>query len=83
MNILFQPITKVPEDPELEEIPDYGDHMTWEDFAECVACGAFINYDGHANLATATQCSKVAFSPSDVGNYKIPAWVTHVVWYNR
>jgi hypothetical protein len=67
----------------MEPIPDYGDHMTWEHFVECVESGGFIDYDGHGDLATATECSNITISPSRVQSFKKPAWATHVVWYNR
>jgi hypothetical protein len=71
--------------PKFEPIPDYGDHMTWEHFKECVDSGGFIDYDGYGDLATADQCSNVTISPSKLsdGKWKRPEWATHVVWYNR
>jgi hypothetical protein len=73
-------------EPEWEPIPDYGDHMTWEDFVSAVKTGGFIDYDGHGNLATATECSDKNIVPSQItrpSGYKKPAWCSHVVWYNR
>lgn len=72
--------------PKFEPIPDYGDHMTWEHFAEAVEDGSFIDYDGYGDLATADQCSDITVSPSKLAkgsNWKKPAWASHVVWYNR
>lgn len=68
----------------LEPLSDYGDHMTIEDFKNCVSCGAFIPDDGSANLATNTEelvSGGVPFKLIMEGNYdKI---FTHVMWYNR
>lgn len=72
-----------------ESIPDYGHHMTWADFVDCVASGSFIDYDGSGVLATATQCTDIDISPSDVelddNDQADPpyTWVTHIVWFNR
>jgi hypothetical protein len=72
--------------PKFEPIPDYGDHMTWDDFVGAVRTGGFIDYDGHGNLATATECSDKNIVPSQItrpSGYNKPSWVTHVVWYNK
>ena len=66
-----------------EPIPNYGDHMTWQAFLECVESKVFLDYDGHGDLATATQCSNRTISPSQVKDFKKPDWCTHVVWYNK
>lgn len=66
-----------------KEVPDYGDHMTLEEFRENVECGGFIDYDGFGHLATATQESDVRIYPSDLKTMKIDVKYTHVVWYNR
>lgn len=66
-----------------EPIPDYGDHMTLQDWISACDCGGFIDYDGHGDLATADQCSNFQISPSERHLVKIPEWATHVVWYNK
>jgi hypothetical protein len=60
-------------------------HMTWEDFLQSCQNNSFIDYDGFAELATATQVSDVSIRPSEAvhPDYKRPQWATHVVWYNR
>jgi len=73
-------------EPKFEPIPDYGDHMTWEDFVSAVKTGGFIDYDGHGNLATATECSDKNIVPSQItrpSGFNKPSWCSHVVWYNR
>ena len=63
---------------------DAGEHMTWEEFAESVEAGDFIDDDGFGDLATATHYSSVSINPSDITEaYARPAWATHVVWYNK
>jgi len=67
----------------LKSIPDYGDHMTMEEWLECVECGGFIDYDGSGNYATATQMSDKEVVPSDVKKGSIDKSFTHVVWFNK
>lgn len=71
--------------PLLSPIPDYGDHMTWETFVECVECGGFTDDDGSGDLATETQIGNQGISPSDIRrpDFVRPKWATHVVWYNK
>jgi len=68
----------------LEELPDYGDHMTIEAFKKSIECGAFIDYDGFGDFATKTMVSDKTFLPSNFLERlsKYP-WATHVVWYNK
>lgn len=70
---------------ELRELPDYGDHMTMEQFKSYVESCMFIDYDGSGNLATGDKCSGISIMPSyfAVEGYEIPEWATHVVWYNK
>lgn len=75
---------------QLKDIPSYGDHMTLQDWKECVECGGFIDYDGDGDFATETQCSNMSVSPSDYWTGKEqdpewnpPSWATHIVWYNK
>ena len=37
-------------EPEFEEIPDYGDVFTLEDFLDNVKCGGFIDYDERCQI---------------------------------
>lgn len=78
-----------------EPVPGYGDLMTVESFVENVACGGFVDDDGHGDPATDTHVWKsslltgvdVRIYPSRVDEAFV-AWcdrngVTHVCWYNR
>ena len=67
----------------LKPLPDYGNHMLLKDWLECVKSGAFIDYDGHGNLATKDKISGIGISPSDAENYKFPKWATHIMWFNK
>lgn len=62
----------------LRPLGKLGDHMTAEDFEECVQCSCFIPYDGDGNWATVDGESKL-----NVWENARPEWATHVVWYNK
>lgn len=57
--------------------------MTWDEFAQAVQAGGFIDYDGFGELATEDKVSNVVIYPSIVKDFKRPAWATHVSWYNK
>ena len=78
-------LTDMRQEPvQLKEIPEYGDHMTLEEWVNAVNSGAFIDYDGDGHLATADKCSDIVIKPSSLkDDFVIPDWVTHIVWYNR
>lgn len=68
----------------LTPIPDYGDHMTMEEFAKwCKTGPVFTDYDGFGYYATDKEESDIKVYPSDItsGNYRKD--FTHVVWYNK
>lgn len=81
----MDPAKPRPDDQALvHEIPDYGDHMTWDAFKEAVDDGFFMDDDGHGILASATKASATRINPSDVDDlYEKPDWATHVVWFNK
>lgn len=58
-------------------------HMPLEEWLDCVEDGAFIDYDGFGELATATHFSDIEISPSQAKIFEFPEWCTHIVWYNR
>ena len=66
-----------------EDIPNYGDHMTRDEWLGAVKFGGFIDYDGYGELATINQVSNIMIVPSKAKSYKFPEWATHIVWYNR
>lgn len=75
------------------EIPDYGDHMSLDQFIQAVDQMAFIDYDGFGKLATDDDMSNILIRPSDVFTkkektfkkkfLKITEGYTHIVWFNR
>ena len=69
--------------PEMEPIPDYGDHMTMGKFVRYCKDGGFIDYDGSGNYATATEMSDISVSPSDIMSGVYRKDFTHVVWFNK
>lgn len=66
-----------------EDLPDYGDLMTLQEFEDCVVNGAFIDYDGHGHYASQTQESDAIVYPSDLMGRGFDRNFTHVIWYNR
>lgn len=68
---------------ELDELPDYGDHMTIEEFKECCDCGGFTDYDGFGVYATETQESSICILPSDIESGLYRKDFTHVIWFNK
>jgi hypothetical protein len=67
---------------EFDEIPNYGDLMTLEDFKEACECGAFIDYDGYGNYAFEDKVSNIETRPSKFLKKRDNRF-THIVWYNR
>lgn len=68
----------------LEPIPNYGDLMTYPEFLENCQSESFIDYDGFGYYATATGMDDdKKIYPSKALKTPPPAWVTHVVWFNR
>ena len=68
---------------ELKPIPEYGDHMTMEEWINGVTSSCLIDYDGYGYLATENSMSDIVIVPSDLLGFDIPKWWTHVVWFNR
>ena len=67
----------------LEPIPEYGDFMPVEEFAECVECGGFMDYDGYGCYATSTQMTNITTHPSKIKKFGLDKRFAHVVWFNR
>mgnify|MGYP000845426080 CR=1 FL=1 len=65
----------------VEEIPDYGDLMTVENFKESVKYGALIDYDGHGLVVKDRKMAKWVMYPSIA--HLIPEDATHVMWFNK
>jgi len=66
-----------------ESIPDYGAHMTREEFTRHCVDGMFIDDDGFGEYATDLQVSDIKVHPSDVRGGLWDERFTHVVWYNK
>ena len=54
------PITGVPHP---KPVPSYGDVMTLQEWVECVACGALIDYDGCGEWSDGMYVSEPPFTP--------------------
>ena len=69
-----------------EDIPDYGDLMTLDDWIDAVKQGAFIDYDGHGYYACdggMLTGPEHQVYPSMVKEGKIMDTFTHIMWFNR
>lgn len=68
-------------------LPNYGDLIPVDQFINACQSGfVFIDYDGYGYPATETECDhSVTLWPSKVkdGVPIVPAWATHVIWFNR
>jgi hypothetical protein len=65
---------------DVRPVPEYGDHMTKEDFIEAIEMGLFNDYDGSGEYATQTRATSIRFIPSTYD--KETGW-PYVVWYNN
>lgn len=67
-------------------IPDYGDHMTMEEFIGYVEDGGFMDHDGHGHYATEIEMLQepyIDILPSTTIDGRIDKKWTHVVWFNK
>tara|TARA_Y100000034_G_scaffold135881_2_gene209598 strand:+ start:1435 stop:1692 length:258 start_codon:yes stop_codon:yes gene_type:complete len=69
---------------------DYGDEFSIAEFIDCVAEGAFIDYDGFGYFGFKSgeillvDESRSIYPTAIHSKYdQIPQWVTHVLWFNR
>jgi hypothetical protein len=67
----------------LKELPDFGDHMTREEFAEQATNGFFVDSDGSGYYATESHETNILANPSDFAKGKIRDDFTHIMWYNK
>ena len=67
----------------LDEIPDYGDVMSLEDFKACVESGGFIDSDGFGKYARDGKESDIEIRPSDIRYDMVRTDFDLVVWYNK
>lgn len=70
---------------EWHPLPEFGDHMTMEEWIEDVKSGCLIDYDGYGKYASVDRMSSLVVIPSDVkyDNISGNTEFTHVVWFNR
>ena len=71
------------DDYKLEDIPDYGDHMTMEEFIQSCRYHMFTDDDGFGKYATKDKVSNICIYPSDIAMGIYRNDFTHVVWYNK
>lgn len=68
-----------------QEVPDYCELMTKEDWIACCDCGGYVDYDGIGYLVKVVddeaRMSNTPIFPS-IRN-QIPEDCTHVAWFNR
>lgn len=68
---------------ELDDMPDYGDVMSLNDFIETVRDGGFIDYDGSGNYVKDGKMSNIDIYPSDVEYGAIRKDFDTIIWFNR
>lgn len=65
-----------------QDILDYGDVMTVDEFKDCCDCGGFIDYDGFGYLVKDGKMNdEIEICPSK--RHLIPKSATHICWLNR
>lgn len=67
----------------LDNLSEYGSHITIKDFIEMCQNGYLMDYDGHGYYATDSLESNILIYPSDVTNNKIRKDFSHVIWFNK
>lgn len=67
----------------MENIPDYGDLMTLQEFIKSCHSGLFTDYDGFGNYSDGKMMSEKEVSPSDITFGIIDRKWSHIVWFNR
>lgn len=67
----------------LKPIPDYGAHMTMEEWINDVRAGGLIDYDGTGYYATRHGISDIKVVPSDVAKGLVDRSWSHVMWFNK
>ncbi len=60
--------------------PEYGDLMTLEEFRRMVEAGFICSDDGSGYYSNGSDHSD---DPDPLGPDPIPAWATHVLWFNK
>jgi hypothetical protein len=70
---------------ELIEIPEYGDHITIDDYINSVQLKVYTSDDGHGYYATDKGMSYIVthFWINCIKIMKYQCKFTHVVWFNK
>lgn len=69
-----------------QDLPDYADVFTVDEFTDMAMSHGLIDYDGTGYYANEKQMSDVKIQPSTIAEYKahrIPVGATHVAWFNK
>jgi hypothetical protein len=75
---------KLIEPAKIDDIPEYGNHMTLEEFKSNCESGGFIDYDGYGYYATENKMVRnKTIIPSHFKKKKVLKDYTHVVWFNK
>lgn len=69
--------------PEFNDVPEYADVMSLEDFIENVNCGGFIDSDGSGSYVRDGKESDISIYPSDIIHGSIRKDFDSVAWYNK
>lgn len=67
----------------LEEIPDYGDLFTIEEFEKDCKSGGFIDYDGTGYYAFKNKMTNKEISCDSFVKGTYDKNYTHVMWFNK
>lgn len=58
--------------------------LTIESFERCVKNEVFIDCDGVGHFAKDNEYdTSLEVWPSQWGNYAVPSWATHVLWFRK
>lgn len=68
---------------EVEDIPDYGDVMTLNEFKNACRNGMFIDYDGYGHYIDGDKMTDIHIYPSDVKAKSIRHSLNKIVWFNK
>lgn len=67
----------------IEDIPNYGDVMSMEDFIKNCECGGFIDYDGFAHpILNDKMIGGIIIRPSRIKEWPCLKF-KKVIWFNR
>ena len=67
----------------LNELPDFGNVMSLDDFIAHVECGGFIDSDGFGYYVKDGKESDIEIYPSDVLHKMLRADFDTIIWFNK